>query len=174
MKKYISLSVVLIASFSLFWVFIIELIDYYEFKTLPKQIVNDYSIVYIDPTYLVFYATFLFIPPYVWCVIKLSLWGKDSLGVSVKLLAVTTLLALIIAVPGQFIEYKRQESIAREHGFVSCPPFTLLSSTHIVEAMVKDLRYCTDDAINNIAKYGYFRELPIVNAYVNEVYQYKE
>jgi hypothetical protein len=47
----------------------------------------------------------------------------------------------------------------------------LLSSTHIVEAMVKDPQYCTDDEIKTIAKYGYFRELPIVNAYVKETYQ---
>lgn len=174
MKKYILLSVVLIVSISLCWLFIVELINYYEFKTLPKQIVNDYGIVYIDPTYLVFYATFLFVPPYVWCVVKLSLWGKDSLGIAVKLLVVTTLLALIIAVPGQLFEYHRQSIMAREHGYNDCPPFTLLSSTHIIKAMVKDLQYCTDDEINSIAKYGYLRELPVVNAYVKEAYVSKE
>ncbi|SON52335.1 hypothetical protein [Vibrio tapetis] len=170
MKKYISLALVIIISFAVCWFFIIELIDYYETKNLIRQIDNDYAIVYIDPTYLIIYATFLFIPPYVWFVFKLHIFGKDSLGISVKLVAASTLIALALAVPGQIFEHQRQKSIARDHGFVDCPPFTLLSSTHIVEAMVKDPQYCTDDEITSIAMYGYFRELPAVNAYVDEVF----
>ncbi|MEZ8092991.1 hypothetical protein ACED51_02805 [Photobacterium swingsii] len=173
MKKVLTLSSVLILSVLSLYFFANELISYYEFKTLAKQISNNYAIVYIDPTYLVFYGAFLFIPPYVWCVFKLQLFGKESLGIAIKLTAVTTLAALAISIPGQIIEHQRQKSIAREHGFVDCPSFTLLSSTHIVEAMVKDPQYCIDDEITSIAKYGYFRELSEVNAYVEKVYDIK-
>jgi|GEM_PF-1912785 len=170
MRKFFILMTVLLLSLAVVYFFVIELIDYYEFKTLQKQVEIGYSIIYVDPTYLVFYGTFIFIPPYVWCVFKLHLFGKESLGISIKIAATATLVAIVIAIPGQLFEHQRQKSLARDHGYVDCPPFTLLSSTHIVEAMVKDPRYCTDDEITSIARYGYFRELPVVNAYVDSAY----
>ncbi|MDN3681946.1 hypothetical protein QWZ04_16690 [Vibrio tapetis subsp. quintayensis] len=161
--------VILILSFMVvFSVFRLD--EYHQYETLVTQIELNYQIVFIDPTYVIWIGSIICFPFIIWCIGKSQFFGKDSLGISVKLAAVSTLIALALAVPGQILEHQRQKSIARDHGFVGCPPFTLLSSTHIVEAMVKDPQYCTDDEITSIAMYGYFRELPAVNAYVDEVF----
>ncbi|WP_231897982.1 hypothetical protein [Vibrio tapetis] len=116
------------------------------------------------------YVAFFICVPFYWYFFKFYFHGKESANRALKFVILGLSICLILILPVQIFEYKRQMSIASDHGFVDCPPFTLLSSTYIVEAMVKDPKYCTDDEITSIAMYGYFRELPIVNAYVDEVH----
>ncbi|SON52336.1 hypothetical protein [Vibrio tapetis] len=144
--------------------------EYLTLETMQIQLAANYQIVYVDPTYMIGICGLITMPFLLLFIIWTHILGKDGSGRMGKLLAILLAIGLIFAIPGQIFEHQRQKSIARDHGFVDCPPFTLLSSTHIVEAMVKDPKYCTDDEITSIAMYGYFRELPVVKAYVDEVF----
>ncbi|MGF1787442.1 hypothetical protein L4D00_16735 [Photobacterium swingsii] len=150
-----------------------RLFEYLSLETIEIQLDLGYQIIFIDPTYMLGICGLITIPFLLTYIIWTHILGKDGSGRMGKVLCVLFGIGLVLAIPGQFIEHQRQKSIAREHGFVDCPSFTLLSSTHIVEAMVKDPQYCTDDEITSIAKYGYFRELSEVNAYVEKVYDIK-
>ena len=171
MKRLAHVLFVLLIIFGLGAFSIFRLNEYLTLETIQLQLNSGFQIVYVDPTFMIDIAWLLTMPCLFLLIIWTQLFGKkDSVWIS-KGLALFMSTGMFVMIPGQIFEHQRQKSIARAQGFVDCPPFTLLSSTHIVEAMVKDPQYCTDDDITSIAKYGYFRELPIVNAYVNEAYQ---
>lgn len=154
-----------LAAFSAF-----RLNEYFTLETVQIQLDAAFQIIYIDPTFMISIGGLIVFPFGFLLVIWTHLLRKDGSGYMGKAFFLLLAVGMIVIIPGQFIEHQRQKSLAREHGYVDCPPFTLLSSTHIVEAMVKDPRYCTDDEITSIARYGYFRELPVVNAYVDSAY----
>ncbi|CAG19407.1 hypothetical protein PBPRA0996 [Photobacterium profundum SS9] len=152
---------------------VFRLYGHFSLETLQKQIENDYQIVYIDPTFMISFCSLIIFPLYFLYVINTNVLGKEG-GTLVKVLMTAAFLGLFIAVPGQFIEHQRLKNIAINHGYTGCPSFTLLSSTHIVEAMVKNPQFCTDEEINKISMYGYFRELPVVNEYIRSAYGFNE
>lgn len=170
MKRALSILflLVLFAGMSAFSIFRLD--EYLSLETIYIQLDSNYQIVFIDPAYMFDISALCIFPFFFVYILWTQVFGKDGSGLMGKLLVMSFAIGLVFAIPGQIFEHQRQKSIARDHGFVDCPPFTLLSSTHIVEAMVKDPQYCTDDEITSIAMYGYFRELPVVNAYVDEVY----
>ncbi len=148
--------------------------EYYEFETLQEQIEHGYKIVYIDPTYLIEYTAFLLFIPFYWYFWKVIFYGKEHTRFALKAVIIGTTISMILIIPGQFIEHQRLRNIAITHGYTGCPSFTLLSSAHIVEAMVKNPQFCTDEEINKISMYGYFRELPVVNEYIRSAYGFDE
>ncbi|CCO47011.1 conserved membrane hypothetical protein [Vibrio nigripulchritudo SOn1] len=171
MKKAAHIVFVLLSAigFSTFAIF--RLNEYLTLETIQLQLDAGFQIIYVDPTFMIDIASLITMP----CLFLYVVWNhilgkKESKWIAKGFFSILAI-SMIIIIPGQIFEHQRQKSLARTQGFVDCPPFTLLSSTHIVEAMVKDPQYCTDDEITTIAKYGYFRELPIVNAYVKETYQ---
>lgn len=174
MKKnfHVSFVIMLCIGFTFFAVF--RLNEYLTLERISIQLDAGYQIVFIDPTYFIGICGLITMPAMLLHIIWTHVLGKKVSKHMDKLFAMIILVGLIVATIGMSVEHQRQKSIARANGFIECPSFTLLSSTHIVEAMVKDIQYCTDDTITSIAKYGYFRELPIVNAYVEKAYGNKE
>ncbi|EHK5108336.1 hypothetical protein HYO33_16615 [Vibrio parahaemolyticus] len=92
--------------------------------------------------------------------------------VPIKVIIITVVLSLIVAIPVQIFEFGRLEHIAESNGYLACPPFTIASSGMTIEAMVKDERLCLDAEINRIAMYGYFHELERVDDYIKSQENY--
>ncbi|EJG0880487.1 hypothetical protein C4G54_RS00435 [Vibrio parahaemolyticus] len=92
--------------------------------------------------------------------------------VPIKVIIITVVLSLIVAIPVQIFEFGRLEHIAESSGYLACPPFTIASSGMTIEAMVKDERLCLDAEINRIAMYGYFHELERVDDYIKSQENY--
>ncbi|EIA1622992.1 hypothetical protein HYO55_06265 [Vibrio parahaemolyticus] len=86
--------------------------------------------------------------------------------VPIKVIIITVVLSLIVAIPVQIFEFGRLEHIAESNGYLACPPFTIASSGMTIEAMVKDERLCLDAEINRIGMYGYFHELERIDYYI--------
>ncbi|EHV2821767.1 hypothetical protein K2B98_002116 [Vibrio parahaemolyticus] len=81
----------------------------------------------------------------------------------IKVIIITVVLSLIVAIPVQIFEFGRLEHIAESNGYLACPPFTIASSGMTMEVMVINESLCTDAEINRIAMYGYFHELERVD-----------
>jgi len=170
LKRFVHVGFVLVMSIVFIISSLFRLNEYYSFETLQGQIEAGYQVVYIDPTYLINFIALLLFPPSYWYFWKVRFYDKKSAATALKAVIVVTVVSLLVAFPGQFWEHQRLRQVAISHGYSDCPPFTLLSSAHIVEAMVKEPRYCTDREANKISKYGYYRELPLVNEYINSAY----
>ncbi|EMD77547.1 putative membrane protein [Vibrio diabolicus E0666] len=92
--------------------------------------------------------------------------------VPIKVITITVVLSLIVAIPVQILEFGRLKYIAENNGYSACPPFTIASSGMSIEAMVKDERLCLDAEINRIAVYGYFHELERIDNYIKSQENY--
>ncbi|EOV0858461.1 hypothetical protein ACS0KP_003867 [Vibrio parahaemolyticus] len=140
---------------------IYRLYHHFAFESLPRQLSSDFQVVYIDASYVLSIASLLFSPTLL--VYILSDRMTQLIKVPIKVIIITVVLSLIVAIPVQIFEFGRLEHIAESNGYLACPPFTIASSGMTMEAMVINESLCTDAEINRIAMYGYFHELERVD-----------
>ena len=140
---------------------IYRLYHHFVFESLPLQLSSGFQVVYIDASYVLSIASLLLCPT----LLVYILFDRMTqlVTVPIKVITITIVLSLIVAIPGQIFEFGRLKYIAENNGYSACPPFTIASSGMTIEAMVKNERLCSDAEINRIAMYGYFHELERVD-----------
>ncbi|MCR9986203.1 hypothetical protein [Vibrio antiquarius] len=150
---------------------IYRLYHHFAFESLPLQLSSGFQVVYIDASYVLSIASLLLCPT----LLVYILFDRmiQSVKVPIKVITITVVLSLIVAIPVQILEFGRLRYIAENNGYYSaCPPFTIASSGMSIEAMVKDERLCLDAEINRIAVYGYFHELERIDNYIKSQENY--
>lgn len=149
---------------------IYRLYHHFAFESLPLQLSSGFQVVYIDASYVLSIASLLLCPT----LLVYILFDRmiQLVKVPIKVITITVVLSLIVAIPVQILEFGRLRYIAENNGYSACPPFTIASSGMSIEAMVKDERLCLDAEINRIAVYGYFHELERIDNYIKSQENY--
>lgn len=137
-----------------------------EVESLQNQISKGFYIVYVDASYVISIGN-LIVAPIIIVYIVLNYIAKHP-RMNIRWVTIAAVFALIIALPGQYWEFGRLQQIARSHGFVECPPFTLASGAKTVDAMALDSEYCMDDEINRLGMNGYYQELDRIDNLLKE------
>ncbi|EGR2324421.1 hypothetical protein ACU6D0_003661 [Vibrio alginolyticus] len=156
---FVLLMFILLITYSIY-----RLYHHFVFESLPRQLSSGFQVVYIDASYVLSIASLLLCPT----LLVYILFDRMTqlVKVPIKVITITIVLSLIVAIPGQIFEFGRLKYIAENNGYSACPPFTIASSGKFVEAMVKEEKYCIEPEINRIGMYGYFHELERIDNYI--------
>ncbi|MDF4871536.1 hypothetical protein P3571_22790, partial [Vibrio parahaemolyticus] len=84
---------------------------------LPRQLSSDFQVVYIDASYVLSIASLFFGPTLLVYVLLDRM--TQLIKVPIKVIIITVVLSLIVAIPVQIFEFGRLEHIAESNGYLA-------------------------------------------------------